>query len=221
MKLCMDTPIATRPSPALNPAKLIVCPQCDAVYTLRKPARGERSVCSRCHTVLISPRRRAGMQIITVSLTVVILIFAAAIFPFMSINVGGAGNQVSLVDAALAFQGGPLFVVSLVTLALILFFPMARMLLVIYVLTPLVFDRPPARSAKLAFLLSEKLRPWSMAEIFVLGCAVSLIKISDLAQVSLGPAFWMFAVLVVLVVVQDTFMCRWSVWNELEQPTQS
>jgi len=217
----MDTPIAKRSSPALNPAKLIVCPQCDAVYTVRQPAKGERSVCARCHTVLIAPRRRAGMQIITVSLTVVILIFAAAIFPFMSINVGGASNQVSLVDAALAFQGGALFFVSLVTLALILFFPMARMLLVLYVLTPLVFDRPPARSAKLAFQLSERLRPWAMAEIFVLGCAVSLIKISDLAQVSLGPAFWMFAVLVVLVVVQDTFMCRWSVWNALEQPTQS
>ena len=221
MKPCMDTPIAKRSSPALNPAKLIVCPQCDAVYTVRQPAKGERSVCARCHTVLIAPRRRAGMQIITVSLTVVILIFAAAIFPFMSINVGGASNQVSLVDAALAFQGGALFFVSLVTLALILFFPMARMLLVLYVLTPLVFDRPPARSAKLAFQLSERLRPWAMAEIFVLGCAVSLIKISDLAQVSLGPAFWMFAVLVVLVVVQDTFMCRWSVWNALEQPTQS
>ena len=205
----------------LDPANLIVCPSCDAVFTVHVPDKGERSVCSRCHTVLIAPRKRAGMHIITVSLAVVILIFAAAVFPFMSIDAAGAHNQVSILDAALAFQGGPLFVVSLLTAAMILFIPMLRMLLVIYVLTPLVFDRPPARNAKAAFQASERLRPWSMAEIFVLGCAVSLIKISDIADVALGPAFWMFAVLVVLVVVQDTFMCRWSVWNALEQPRTS
>ena len=107
---------------------------------------------------------------------------------------------------------------SLVTAALILFIPLARTLLVLYVITPLVFDRPPAANAMVAFRWSENLRPWSMAEIFAIGCAVALIKISDLAHVSLGPAFWMFAVLVVLVVVQDTFMCRWSVWNAIEHP---
>lgn len=207
--------------PAVDPSRLIVCPQCDAVYSVRKPVEGQRSVCRRCHTVLIAPRRRAGMQIIMVSLAVVILIFAAALLPFLSINARGVQNQVSVVEAALSFQGGPLVFVSLVTVALILFIPLARTLLVIYVLTPLVFDHPAAPNAVTAFRWSEKLRPWSMAEIFAIGCAVALIKISDLALVSLGPAFWMFAVLVVLVVVQDSFMCRWSVWNALENSKKS
>ena len=56
-----------------------------------------------------------------------------------------------------------------------------------------------------------------MAEIFALGCAVALVKISDLAEVNFGPAFWMFAVLVVMIVVQDTLMCRYSVWKSLER----
>ncbi len=110
-------------SDGLDPANLIVCPSCDAVFTVHVPDKGERSVCSRCHTVLIAPRKRAGMHIITVSLAVVILIFAAAVFPFMSIDAAGAHNQVSILDAALAFQGGPLFVVSLLTAAMILFDP--------------------------------------------------------------------------------------------------
>ena len=94
-------------------------------------------------------------------------------------------------------------------------------MLAIYVLLPIVLDRPPARGATQAFRLSEALRPWSMAEIFAIGCAVALVKISDLADVAFGPAFWMFAALVLLVVAQDNFLCRWSVWNSLDKTRTS
>ncbi|WP_294614298.1 paraquat-inducible protein A [uncultured Roseovarius sp.] len=201
--------------------EMIVCPQCDAAYRLERPGAGERAVCQRCGTALITPRRKAGLQIIAVSLAIVILITAATVFPFLSINAAGASNSVSILDAALAFSDGPLIALALTTAALILFVPLARVLLSIYVLVPIVMDRPPARGAAQAFRLSEALRPWSMAEIFAIGCAVALIKISDLADVTFGPAFWMFAALVVLVVVQDNFLCRWSVWKSLDKPRTS
>jgi len=107
---------------------------------------------------------------------------------------------------------------SLATAALIIFIPLLRALLTLYVLVPLVLDRAPARHAIRAFRLSEALRPWSMAEIFAIGCAVALVKITDLATVTFGPAFWMFGILVVLVIAKDNFMCKWSVWNALEHP---
>lgn len=195
---------------------LIVCPQCDAAYQIDRPQHGERAVCMRCHTVLIAPRRKAGLQIIAVSVAIVILIVAASVFPFLSIQAAGAQNAVSILDAALAFSGGPLIALALCTAALIMVIPLMRVLLVLYVLIPVVADRPPARHAMQAFRLSEALRPWSMAEIFALGCAVALIKVADLADIHMGPAFYMFAALVVLVVVQDSFMCRWTVWNALD-----
>ena len=43
----------------------------------------------------------------------------------------------------------------------------------------------------------------------------------DLADVGFGPAFYMFGALVVLVIAQDRFLCKWSVWNSLEQPKKS
>lgn len=195
---------------------LIVCPTCDAAYRLHRPDPGQRAVCRRCKTVLIAPRRKAGMQIISVALAVVVLIVAATLFPFLTIRVAGAANSVSILDAALAFKGGLFIALALATAALIVFIPLARALLALYVLVPLVFDYPPARGARAAFRLAETLRPWSMAEIFAIGCAVALIKVSDLADVAFGPAFWMFAALVVLSVAQDTYMCRWSVWNALD-----
>ena len=97
----------------------------------------------------------------------------------------------------------------------IVFIPVTRALLLIKGLTPIVRDRPPAPGAIVAFRLAEALRPWSMAEIFALGCAVALIKIADLATVEMGPAFWMFAGLSILVLLQDAWLCRTSVWQAL------
>ncbi|KEJ90838.1 paraquat-inducible protein A [Sulfitobacter donghicola] len=198
--------------------KLIVCPVCDAAYQLQRPKHGEQAVCSRCHTVLIQPRRKAGMQIIAVSIAVVILIVFASVFPFLRISAAGRSNAVSILDAALSFTHGPMMVLALLTAGFIIFVPLTRMLLTLYVLVPVVLDKPPARYAIRAFRLSEAMRPWSMAEIFALGCAVALVKVADLATVSFGPAFWMFGVLVVLVIAQDGYMCKWSVWNSLEHP---
>ncbi|MBN2905794.1 MAG: paraquat-inducible protein A [Rhodobacteraceae bacterium] len=196
---------------------LIACPHCDAVYRVAQPAHGERAVCARCHTVLIAPRRRAGEQLIALALAVVVLVITATLAPFLSIDAGGQHNAASVLDAALAFSGsGALALLSLAVAAGIVFIPVTRALLLIYVLTPIVRDRPPAPGAIVAFRLSEALRPWSMAEIFVIGCAVALVKIADLAAVEFGPGFWIFAVLVVLLVVQDNFMCRYSVWKSLE-----
>lgn len=197
---------------------LLACPQCDAVYRAVQPAAGERAVCARCHTVLIAPRRQAGQRLIAVSLAVVVLVIAATVTPFLGIEVGGRSHSSSILDAALAFSASGLLIgLSLAVAAVIVFIPVLRALLLIYVLTPVVLNRQPAPGAIHAFRLTETLRPWSMAEIFAIGCAVALVKIADLAEVHLGPAFWMFSGLVILLVVQDTFMCRYSVWKSLER----
>jgi paraquat-inducible protein A len=197
---------------------LIACPHCDAVYRAVQPQPRERAVCARCHSVLIAPRRQAGERLIAVSVAVVVLVVAATVAPFLTIDVGGRHNTSSVLDAALAFSSSSLLLgLSLAVASLIVFIPVLRALLLIYVLTPVVLNRAPAPGAIQAFRLSEALRPWSMAEIFAIGCAVALVKIADLAQVHFGPAFWMFSALVILLVVQDTFMCRYSVWKSLEK----
>ncbi|MEQ9041142.1 MAG: paraquat-inducible protein A [Silicimonas sp.] len=156
------------------------------------------------------------MKIIALALASLVLVMGALIFPFIGISRLGLSSDATIMEAALAFRG-PLMILSLTVFALIIFLPLLRLLLTVYVLTPVVFDRPAWPGAKRAFRWSERLRPWSMAEIFVIGCAVALVKLSDLARVELGPAFWMFVILVILIVVQDTFMCRWSVWKSLDR----
>lgn len=165
--------------------------------------------------MLIAPRKGAGLKIIALALGSLVLVLGAVTFPFIGIHRLGLANDATILDAALAFSG-PLLILSLAVFTVIVFLPVLRLLLTLYVLLPVVFDKMPWPGAKRAFRWSERLRPWSMAEIFVIGCSVALVKLADMARVELGPAFWMFVILVVLIVVQDTFMCRWSVWKSLD-----
>ncbi len=214
----MTTPqTSTQHSPVpADLERLIACPNCDALYTAPNVASQDKAFCGRCHTVLIAPRRKAGKQLIALALTVLILITAATLFPFLAIDAGGMHQEASILQTAFAFEGA-LLGLSIAVMMFIVVIPMLRLILLIYVLTPIIRDRPPARLAKPAFRLSEALNPWSMAEIFALGCAVALVKLSDLAQVQFGPAAWLFAILVVIVVVTDSLMCRYSIWKSLDQ----
>lgn len=200
---------------------IVICPNCDAAYHLRRPGNAERAVCARCHTVLIEPRRKAGKQIIAIALAVVVLVIAAISFPFLTIRAGGVTNSVSIIGTALAFESGLYRPLALAMILLIVGIPLSRAALTIYVLLPIVRDRPFWPGAQRAFRWVERLRPWSMTEIFVLGCAVALTKVADLADIRFGAAFWLFAALVVLVLVKDNYLCRWSVWNSLSKTTKA
>ena len=60
-----------------------------------------------------------------------------------------------------------------------------------------------------------------MAEIFIVGVAVALVKIAGMATVSVGPAFWALVALVLVTTIKDTFMCKLTIWKTLETQRRS
>ena len=193
---------------------LIACPNCDALAKVDSDDSDASITCKRCHSALITPIRRASLKIMGLAALSVALVIGAATQPFLAIKRFGFTSDATLIETALAFEGS-LLALSLTVLALILVLPLLRLVLTIYVLAPIAIRRAPFPGARSAFRLSEALRPWSMAEIFVLGAGVALIKIADLAHITLGTGFWMFAGLVVLLLVQNTLTCRFGIWRAL------
>lgn len=196
---------------------LVACPTCDALFRLPEVPAGARARCTRCRTVLTAPRERAMTQIVMLAATSAILMIAAMFFPFLELTASGITRRSSVFDTALVFTEGPFVILAFAVAALIIVLPLTRFLALIYVLGPMAFGYRPARHATLLFRLAEELKPWAMAEIFMVGVAVALIKVADLAQLWLGPAFWAFAILVLVTAIQDTFMCRLTIWKTLEQ----
>ena len=196
--------------------RLIACPKCDVLHEICEVSEGEKACCRQCGAVLIQPGENAFVRVITLALTVLILMLGAIFFPFLRLQAGQIEHHSSVFDAITAFSSGLMLPLSFAVAALIVFIPIARVVAIIYTLWPLMRGQPAYRHAPHAMRMAEALKPWSMAEIFVIGVAVALVKVGGIAHVTLGPAFWAFSALVIVVVLQDTFMCKWTIWKSLE-----
>jgi len=195
---------------------LMACPRCDALHVEEQMDLGETARCVRCGTVMAKPRDGAFAQLIALSFTSMVLLVGAVFFPFLEVSTMGFGNASSLFDVALAFADGILLPLVLAVLAMIIGLPIFRAFLLLYTLVPLAQGRTPYRHAARAFRWSEVMRPWSMAEIFVIGTAVALVKVAGLASVHLGPAFWAFCALIFVNLASRAFMCQTSIWDAIE-----
>lgn len=197
-------------------AGLIACPRCDALHIEEEFALGETARCIRCQGILARPRAGAFSRIIALSTTTLVLIIGAIFFPFLEISRMGIGNETSLFGVAMAFSQGWLIPLTVAVMLLIVALPALRAVLLVYTLLPLAMGRRPFRYAVDAFRTSEALRPWSMAEIFIIGTAVALVKVAGLANVSFGPAFWAFCGLILVNIASSAFTSATTIWDAIE-----
>lgn len=196
---------------------LVACPQCDTLHMAHSLPANSRAYCQRCGIVLMTSQPSAMAQILSLALTAFIMMIAAVSFPFLTLDAGGLKNATSVLDAIMAFNEGYAFPLAVAVAFFIVVLPLVRLAALIYALGPLVREASPRQGARKAFALAEKLRPWSMAEIFIVGVTVALIKVAGLAAVTIGPAFWAFAGVVVITVLKDQLICRYSIWEALDK----
>lgn len=197
-------------------AGLIACPRCDALYVEEELSEGETARCLRCNGVLARPQAGAFTQIIALAITTMVLMFGAIFFPFLEISRLGLGHGTSLFGVAMAFSDGFIAPLTVALLGLIVALPALRAALLVYTLWPLARGKPPYKHAAQAFRLSEQMKPWSMAEIFIIGTAVAMVKVGGLATISFGPAFWAFCALIFVSLANRSFMCSTTIWDAIE-----
>lgn len=204
------------PTPAGQPP-LLACPTCDLLCLEVPVPEGGRLRCHRCGTVLMTNRAGAVDRTLAAAFASVILLIAALFFPFLELSIAGVTRKASLLDAALAFADTLVAPLSIGTTLLIIVLPIIRAGLLAYTLLPLRLGHRPATGAKRAFRIAAELRPWAMAEVFIIGVIVALVKIAGLASVTLGPAFWAMTALVLLVVIEALSLDEWSIWQTLDR----
>ncbi len=194
---------------------LAACPSCDLLHRVPDLAVGEKALCARCGVLVAARRPQVFERLLAVALANMVLMGAALWFPFITMSRSGIGREIRILDAPFALAEGPTAFIALTVMANIALIPFLRSLAVAYVSAPAVFGyAPPARSAE-ALRVWSALRPWSMAEIFMLGVAVSAIKLGSMARVSLGPGFWAFAALLPTLAFENMIFHSPSIWREI------
>ncbi len=207
---------------ALPPLQdLIACPHCDTLHAAATLPDGATASCQRCHAVLQTARAGAMVNVVSLAVAAFVLMIAAISFPFMDLNAQGNHNATSVFSAITAFNTGMAVPLAVAVAMFIIILPLTRLVAIIYAIGPLARGVTPRPLARQAFGLAETLRPWAMAEIFMVGVTVALIKVAGLASVTLGPAFWAFAGLVIVTIVKDQIMNRYAIWEALDKATQA
>ena len=175
-----------------------------------------RTRCVRCHHVLTFGRTEAIARVVGLALTSIVLMGIVLFTPFLTLDAGPFGSAASVVDVVFGFSTGLMVPLAFAVLVFIVVLPVLRAALLAWALLPLVAGARNAPGAEAALRWAFALKPWAMAEIFMVGVAVALVKLAGMASVEMGAAFWAFVLFVLIAAFQDTYLCRHTLWTALE-----
>lgn len=199
-----------------NPASLVICEYCDAVYARLPLQRGEVARCQQCGSELYRNSRADVDVMLALTLTSAIVFVIANSYPIVELNVQGLSSQATLWDTILFTLDSNVGAIAILAASSAFFFPLIQILLFAYVLIPLRAGRRPHALIGAMHALRE-MQPWSMVEVFMLGAVVSVVKLTAVATVIPQIGLWGFAALTLLLTILSSFDLH-ELWNQVPEP---
>ena len=195
---------------------LIGCPECDLLVRVAPPGPGETARCPRCRFALTSGVRDGFARPLAYALTALVLMIIALTFPFLAVNAAGIENGMTLATAVTSLTRFDANGVAVLFTVFVVLTPGAMMAATALLTALLLTRRRNRLLAPLARSLFH-LNAWCMADVFAIGVIVSLVKLSTLADVLLGIAFWAFLGFSVCFLLTVTTLDRFAVWNAIDE----
>ncbi|WP_417339063.1 PqiA/YebS family transporter subunit [Halomonas kashgarensis] len=190
------------------------CHECDWVVALPPLRGGEKADCPRCSHTLVRRHHLPAQRSMSLALAALIALVIAVSFPFVSFSVGGVGNRIELPQTATTLIGFHQPLVAIAVILTILVLPALYLMGVIWLQYGLLRQHPLPASRDIARSLSH-LTPWMMADVFIIGALVSLIKVAGLADIELGVSFWAFCIFSMLLLLTTQSLDSDWMWFSL------
>jgi paraquat-inducible protein A len=185
--------------PAVNAhPELVACEECDAVYVRRLLEAGEVARCARCSAVLGRGHLLAVDGQLALSSGSLVVFVLGNVSDIVTLDLRGVHSQVTLWESIWYTWLSGQEVVALLAGATAFGFPLAVILLRLYVLTPLAAGKR-VRGFVPAMRALRWVTRWSMVEVFLFGTLVAIVKIAGLASVVPGVGIFSFGVLTLLL----------------------
>lgn len=194
----------------------LACPDCDALFTEPETVAGERIVCPRCASRILTQRPDFVNRAAALALAAAFFFVLANVFPFMTLKADYRESQILLAGTVtgLERQGFPILA-GMVALFVIVA-PAILLGTMLYILVPLVRGRRLAYAMHLCHAMDEA-RRWNMMEVYLLGVLVSLMKLEKLATLTLGVSFWAYVGLIVCLAGAVSVADPAALWKKLEE----
>ena len=198
-----------------------VCHECDALQMVPAVEPGHDANCIRCKSLLFRNPKGGIDKPLAFLMASMVMFVIANVMPIMTLTIVGVKLSTTITGAAYIFyqQGSP-ELAAIVWLPSV-FIPGVIILSMFYVLFSIRFQLN-WRYAKPLLVLTGRLLPWGMMDVFMLGILVSIVKLVGLADVVIGTGFYAFAFLVVLYASTIASLETHTLWERLtEQPGSS
>ena len=210
-------PAIDQPPPDSAPAQDVVgCLECDLLVRVGLQRASHAAYCPRCGYLLTDATDDTFVQPFALALAALIFAVLAVSFPFLAVSAAGLENSMTLFAAIGSLARFGADGVAVATLAFVLLIPVAMMLGVVALCLLLRAERASPALVPLARLLF-RLNAWSMADVFAIGVIVSLVKLSSMAEIVPGTAFWAYIAFTVTFLLAMTRLDRLTVWHAVDR----
>lgn len=199
---------------------LMACHECDILIDMDMDMDmeiGPKQIvqCPRCHHSVFSGHKNPLDHVIATGIAASIILIIANSFPFLTFEAQGQSRSISLIDSiyVLVQQGFP--TLAAMIFCFIILLPMIYLLSLLALTLPVKLGMqrsPPILLGRCIALLL----PWSMAEVFLIGVLVALIKIVAMADIIMGTSFWAYVIFTVMFIYISNIANAHRVWQWVE-----
>lgn len=195
----------------------IACPHCDNLMQLPRQLLPKQEVyCPRCNSFLFEQHRFGTQQSLAYSLCALILLLISIYFPFLTLDASGQIRTISLFEASLDLYLQGFWFLAILVLMFIIVVPVLYLSLLVTLLMArrhLFSYRVAVRCAKALSYMT----PWAMADVFIVGVLVALIKVIELADIVMGISFWAYMAFAIVFVVTTQIANTYQLWAWVEE----
>lgn len=193
----------------------MACHQCDELQRIGALARGQSARCWRCGA-LLARNPVGGLSLpILLNMGALILMLLAYFLPFLTLEIQGRMEQTTLPGTARALWDAGMGEVGAVVFLTTVAGPVLLVLASLYVLLGVKLCRPLPGLRRIMVWIGHLL-PWGMLDVFMVGVLVAAVKLSDMAELVVGPALYAFAALIVVSTAALSLFEPRSIWPRID-----
>jgi paraquat-inducible protein A len=210
----MAEPASSDNLPALELERLIACHECDLL--LRKPltSAGEKVECPRCGYELYTHRSQVVRRSLALVITALLLYLPANFLPIMQLNLLGQVTEDTVWSGVLGLYSSGMQSIAVVVFLCSMAVPLLKLLCQFAVLLSIRFDLGRSYGL-LLYRIYHHMREWGMLEVYLMGILVAIVKLVDLADLSIGIGLFCFIALLLVQVWLEVTMSPHQIWEAL------
>ncbi|MFL5285674.1 MAG: paraquat-inducible protein A [Rhodopila sp.] len=201
---------------AVTRPRLRACLDCGQLQILPAMAPGIVARCNRCSAELRRVRHDPLGRGLALNLTALALLIIACTATLLTVSTFGMYRSATVLSGPLGFGHHHVWALAAVVAFMTVLAPLLRLMLVSYVLLGLRMPQAP-RHLRDAFRIAERLRPWSMVEVYLLGVFVAYTELPSSVHVDVGIGVYALVALMMTIVAADAVLDRQAVWEEMER----